>query len=140
MAVGGDVTSSGFAIAPGAPKRAIFMADRETNGLNELWSTRITGGTPVKLSGTIPAGSTGVNSLNVSPDGNWMSFVTAAPASGSQQLWRVANDGAAAAPVAVSGTLAGTGIMITSGALTHCALCSAPPATTQGKSRCSGRR
>lgn len=58
MAVGGDVTSSGFAIAPGAPKHAIFTADRETS-LNELWSTPIMGGTPVKLSGTIPAGSTG---------------------------------------------------------------------------------
>lgn len=52
----------------------------------------------------------GVNSLKVSPDGNWVAFATAAPASGSQQLWRVANDGTAAAPVAVSGTQAGTGI------------------------------
>lgn len=106
MAVGGDVTSGAFAIAPGAIKRAIFIADRETNSLTELWSTPATGGTPVKLSGTLPTGSFGVTSLKVSPDGNWVAFVTLAPVGGSQQLWLVANDGTAATPAAVSGPLA----------------------------------
>lgn len=109
--MGGDVFATlgvavGFAIAPGTVKRAIFAADRETNGLVELWSIPVTGGLPIKLSGTVTAGNTGVNSFKVSPDGNWVAFVTNSPVGGSQQLWLVANDGTAATPVAVSGPLA----------------------------------
>ena len=114
MAVGGNVSLGAYAIAPGTIKRAIFIADRETNALNELWSTPLTGGTPIKLSGTLPAGSDGVNSFKVSPDGNWVAFITAAPAFpavGTQQLWLVANDGTAAVPAAVSGPLSATGFI-----------------------------
>jgi Tol biopolymer transport system component len=108
MVTGGNVNVSQFAVAPGSVKRAIFLADRETNGLTELWSTPVTGGTTVKLSGTVTAGTTGVVSMRVSPDGNWVAFVTSTTASASQQLWLVANDGTAAAPVAVSGPLVAT--------------------------------
>ena len=112
MAAGGDVLTDRYAIAPGTTKRAIFVADRATDGLFELWSTPVSGGTPVKLSGTLPAGSIGVTSLKVSPDGNWVAFVTAASATLSQQLWLVANDGTAATPAAVSGPLAGISSII----------------------------
>ncbi len=111
MAAGGDVVSDRSAIAPGTTKRAIFIADRATDGLFELWSTPVTGGTPVKLSGTLPAGSSAVTSLKVSPDGNWVAFVTAAPVGGPQQLWLVANDGTAAVPAAVSGPLSATSVI-----------------------------
>lgn len=109
MVVGGNVYAIRLAIAPGTTKRAIFIADRETNGASELWSAPVTGGPLVRLSGFLPAGSSGVNSFKVSPDGNWVAYVTAAPASGSQQLFLAANDGVAATPVAVSGPLVGTG-------------------------------
>jgi Tol biopolymer transport system component len=108
MVTGGNVDVSQFAVAPGSVKRAIFVADRETNGLTELWSTPVTGGTTVKLSGTVTAGAAGVVSMKVSPDGNWVAFVTTKTASASQQLWLVANDGTAAAPAAVSGPLIST--------------------------------
>jgi hypothetical protein len=109
MVLGGDVIPNDITISTGTNPRAVFMSDRETNGLTELWSTRLSGFTPFKLSGATTVGTSGVLSFKVSPDGNWVAFVTGQGAGLTQQLWLAVNDGSAATPTAVSGPLASSG-------------------------------
>ena len=77
MVVGGNVSSSasGFAIAPGAIKRAMFIADREVNNVLELWSTPVTGGTPLKLSGTPVSGGSASVSIDLTANGQRVVFL-----------------------------------------------------------------
>jgi dipeptidyl aminopeptidase/acylaminoacyl peptidase len=77
MVPGGNVSGNGFVVATPssnpAGTRAVFIADRETNGLRELWSTPIGGGTPVKLSASA-LGDLSVESFAVSKNGSHVVF------------------------------------------------------------------
>lgn len=77
MVPGGDVLVNRFVVATPtsnpAGTRTVFIADRETDGLTELWSTPIGGGTPVKLSASL-LGDLSVVSFAVSKNGSHVVF------------------------------------------------------------------
>jgi Tol biopolymer transport system component/N-acetylneuraminic acid mutarotase len=49
--------------------RVVFLSDRETDATDELYSVPVTGGTVVKLNGTLPSGSNVHDDFAISPDG-----------------------------------------------------------------------
>ncbi len=55
LVAGGDVFSEYYAISPDS-SRVVYRADQETDGVDELYSVPITGGTPVKLNADLVAG------------------------------------------------------------------------------------
>jgi Tol biopolymer transport system component len=66
---GGDVVSSGFYIN-GASGRVIYRADQDTDGVMELYSVPLAGGTPVKLNGPLVGGGNVGEGSCISPDGS----------------------------------------------------------------------
>ena len=112
MAPGGNVSSSFgvddiFIAVAGTPRRAVFLADRETNGVIELWSVPLTGGAPTKLSGTMVSGGS-VSTVKMSPDGNFVAFSSNRVSTGKRELWLSPVDGSAA-PVNLSNSALATG-------------------------------
>ncbi len=55
-----------FAISPDSA-RVVYLADQETDALNELWSVPLSGGTGTKLNRTLVAGGD-VQDFLISPD------------------------------------------------------------------------
>ena len=103
---GGNV--SDFAVSDPAG-RVVFIADRETNNVNELYSTAIGGGTITKLSGSMVTGGN-VTSFRLSPNGQAVLFVADRVTNAAFELWYVPIDGSAA-PVSLSGAIAATALI-----------------------------
>jgi Tol biopolymer transport system component len=72
MVNNGDVNGNDFAISPNS-QRVAFIADKDTDGVSELYSVPITGGFATKISGAIVALGDVANVL-ISPDSNWAVF------------------------------------------------------------------
>jgi hypothetical protein len=67
---GGNVSSSGLQFSPDG-SRVLYLADQETNNVNEIYSVASEGGTPVKLNTALPSGGNVSSSgLQFSPDGS----------------------------------------------------------------------
>lgn len=81
-----------FALSPGG-LRAVYIADQETPGIFELYSTPVNGSAaPVKISAGLPfgAGDQGVRLFQITPDGNWVVFLADANSgSGSDDVYSV---------------------------------------------------
>lgn len=89
LVAGGDVSE--FALAPGAA-RVAFIADVETDGIADLWSVPVEGGTATRHRPTFTAvGSTALPDLAVSPAGERAAF--RANFSGPAELWSARLDG-----------------------------------------------
>ncbi len=74
---GGDVDSANLRVSPDS-SRVIFLADKQTDGVNELFSVPITGGTPVKLNAPLVAGgevTVAGNGAVFTPDGNRVMYL-----------------------------------------------------------------
>ena len=100
MVSGGDV---GLIAINSTSTRVVFIADRETDATNELYSAPIGGGAVTKLSGTMVAGGD-VTVFKISPNGQWVAFVADRVIDNKVELWLAPIDGSAA-PASLSGTL-----------------------------------
>jgi Tol biopolymer transport system component len=88
MIANGDVRSSegSFQFSPDS-QTVVFIADRLTDGANELYSAPSTGLTsPVRLHGPLPAGRS-VESFQISPDSKKVVFIAPLLAAGVNELW-----------------------------------------------------
>jgi len=104
LVAGGDVLE--FALAPGAARVAL-IADVETDGIADLWSVPVEGGTATRHRPTFTVlGSTAYEqNLQVSPDGSRAAFLANFSAGGPPELWSARLDGVGGV-VELSGTLA----------------------------------
>ena len=104
--VSGGLLYSGFKITtPTNPAnaRAVFMAERVSVGVRELWSTPIAGGDPINLSGALVSGGD-VRSFQLSKDGLHALFLADKEIDETVELYSVPVDGSTL-PVKRSGTL-----------------------------------
>ena len=65
LVAGGDVTE--FKISPNSA-RVVYRADRETNGIFELYSVAIGGGATSEVSGELPSSADVQNDFVIAPD------------------------------------------------------------------------
>jgi putative Ig domain-containing protein/WD40 repeat protein len=68
---------------------ALFLSDRNTAGVNEIFVTEIgaaTAAAPIRLSATIPLGG-GVSSYSWSPDGSKVLYLASQSSGGATELW-----------------------------------------------------
>ncbi len=85
MVSGGDIT---FVVVSPDGSRVVFTADRETDGVSELYSVSPFGGTPFKLSPAVPIGS--VTQFHVDPSSSHVVYVV-----GTHSVYSVPIDGGA---------------------------------------------
>jgi Tol biopolymer transport system component len=75
--------------------RAVYIADQDTLGVDELFAAPIDGRTPpVKLSGPLVAGGD-VTNFSLTPDGRWVVFEADAEIDQSAELYLAPTDGSA---------------------------------------------
>ncbi len=72
MIAGGDIYGSRFAINS-SNDRIVYLADQDTDGTVEAYSSPIGGGVPIKIS-TARTSGIGVRQMEVSPDGNYVAY------------------------------------------------------------------
>jgi hypothetical protein len=94
MVNNGDVIDDQFAISPNS-QRVIFVADKDTDEVDELYSVPINGGLATKVSGPIVAFGDVANVL-VSPDSKWAVFNGDIAVLGTFEVFSVALDGGGA--------------------------------------------
>jgi Tol biopolymer transport system component len=91
--------------------RAVFVADRVTDGVDELWSVPLTGGVPTNLTGPLVQNGD-LQYFEVSKDGNWVAFAANKDVVNAFELYVVPTAGGI--PVKLSGaTVAGGNVMAT---------------------------
>jgi hypothetical protein len=91
---------------------AIFIADKNLDGVNELYASFDDGTDIIKLSNTLVAGGDVVSFL-VSPDGFFVAYVADQDTDGVFELYAVVVDKTIAdTAVKVSGAMAGSGILV----------------------------
>ncbi len=99
MVSGGDAVNMAI---NSTSTHVVFRADRETDGVVELYSVPIGGGVIQKLSGTMVTGGN-VQSFNISPDGLTVAFVADRVTNEQHELWMAPINGSVPTPVALSG-------------------------------------
>jgi Tol biopolymer transport system component len=115
MVAGGNVAlgAGGRAITPDG-SRVIYVADQNTDEVQELFSAPITGGTPVKLNGPMATGGdVQPNSLSLSPNGSRVLYVADQETDGLGELFMAPVAGGT--PVRVNGPMAAGGGANTAG-------------------------
>ncbi len=83
----------------------VYIQDAETNEAFEIWSVRLPSGSPVRLTGTLPANSW-IPYFIISPDSTRVVFLSEQEALGVFELYSVPIGGPAAASVKLNGTFA----------------------------------
>jgi len=91
MVAGGNVDGDDFQITLDS-KRVVFTADKDTEGVTELYSVPIAGGMATKISGELVAGGD-VNNLTISADSKWVAFIGDKSTNNVSELYAVALDG-----------------------------------------------
>jgi len=86
LVANGDVTTP-YSITPDGQK-VLFVADKDTDGVEELYGVPITGGTPTKLNPSFPSGAR-VDALTISPNSRWVVYRADALANGQNHLYSV---------------------------------------------------
>lgn len=71
---GGDVLSNKFYISSDN-QYVVYVADQDTNFVDEVYSTPIAGGTSVKLNAALPSNNDDVDRVFLSHDGTWVVYV-----------------------------------------------------------------
>lgn len=94
MVPDGNVTSGDFAISPDS-RRVVFIADKDNNGQEELFSVPLPGGTATKISGELN-GNGDVDRFQISADSKWAAFVATKDTPSTFELYSVALDGGGA--------------------------------------------
>jgi Tol biopolymer transport system component len=94
MVANGDVNSNEFAISANS-QRVVFIADKYTNGQNELFSVPIAGGVATRISGEIN-GSGDIDRFVLSADSKWVAFVGEKDTPNVFEVFSVALDGGGA--------------------------------------------
>ena len=77
----------GFAVSADG-QFAVYTHDAEIDQAQELWSVRVAGGTPVRLSNPLPGG-VGVNFFRISADSQRVVFTVAQETAGQTELYSV---------------------------------------------------
>jgi len=94
MVLSGNVSNNNFAISPDS-KRVVFIADKDSNGQEELFSVPLPGGSATKISGEFN-GSGDVDRFQISADSKWVAFNATKDTPGAYELYSVALDGGGA--------------------------------------------
>jgi Tol biopolymer transport system component len=104
LVTGGDVALDGFAWSPDGTRLA-FVADKQTDGTNELFVVPADGVTePIEVSGTLVAGGQ-VQGFAWAPDGTRLAMLASKDTVGLNEIFVGTADGASE-PTKVSGVLA----------------------------------
>jgi Tol biopolymer transport system component len=101
----GDVSAS--EISPNG-RYAVYLADQETDGVNELYSVLLGGGSPVRLNPILPSGRN-VTSFQISPDSSRVVYRGDQQTNNVVELYSVPLRGPAAAGIKLNGALAFNG-------------------------------
>ncbi|MGD2158308.1 MAG: hypothetical protein PVG32_15630 [Anaerolineales bacterium] len=104
----GDLGGSGdveddFAISPDS-SRVVYRADQDTNGVRELYSAPISGGSFAKLSGSMPSDGDVAN-FRFSPDSQYVLYTADQETDGLRELYSVSLTGGT--PVKLNGSVDG---------------------------------
>jgi dipeptidyl aminopeptidase/acylaminoacyl peptidase len=94
MVANGDVSNNNFAISANS-QRVVFIADKYTNGQEELFSVALIGGVATQISGEMNDGGD-VDRFQISADSNWVAFNGTKHTPGAFELFSVALDGGGA--------------------------------------------
>ncbi len=77
--------------------RVVYLADQETDTVNELFSVPIGGGPTVKLNGLLPTGGTVMGSYLISPNSKRVVYLATQETNDVVELWSAPLDGSAPA-------------------------------------------
>ena len=97
----------GFAVSADG-QFAVYTHDAEIDQAQELWSVRVAGGTPVRLSNPLPGG-VGVNFFRISADSQRVVFTVAQETAGQTELYSVPIAGPEGAWIKLNGELPADG-------------------------------
>ena len=90
---GGDVDDNGLQFSPDG-SRVLYLADQETNGVDELYSVPSEGGTPIKLNAElVVGGNVDDDGLQFSPDGSRVLYLADQETNGIDELYSVPSEG-----------------------------------------------
>ena len=89
---GGDVVNNNWSWSPDGSKLA-YLADQDTDNLREVYVVNADGTGNIKVSGTLPAGSSGVGAPLWSPDSSQLAYVADQGIAGVYELYVVNADG-----------------------------------------------
>jgi dipeptidyl aminopeptidase/acylaminoacyl peptidase len=103
----GDVGN--FQISPDG-RYAVYVADQDTDGVFELYSVFLGGGSPVRLNPLLPFGRN-VTSFQISPDSSRVVYLADQEKATVVELYSVAIGGPAAAGIKLNGALAAGGLV-----------------------------
>ncbi len=103
IVAGGDVFN--FLISPDSA-RVVFLADKDTNDVIELYTTPIASNAPIKISGPLVLGGS-AGSFQISPDSARVVFRADKDTDGVDELYSTPI--ASSAPIKISGTLVAGG-------------------------------
>lgn len=92
---GGDVLSNKFYISSDS-QYVVYVADQDTNFIDEVYSTPIAGGTSVKLNEDLPTNSDDVDRVFLSPNGQWVVYVAGNIANQDYEIFSVPISGGTA--------------------------------------------
>ena len=101
----GDVTA--FQISPDG-RYAVYLADQDTDGVNELYSVLLGGGSPIRLNPLLPFGRN-VISFQISPDSSRVVYRADQETDTVFELYSVPLGGPAAAGIKLNGALVAGG-------------------------------
>jgi Tol biopolymer transport system component len=104
----GDVTT--FEISPDG-RYAVYRADQDTDGANELYSVLLGGGSPIRLNPLLPFGRN-VISFQISPDSSRVVYIADQETTTVFELYSVPLRGPAAAGIKLNGALVALGNVI----------------------------
>lgn len=85
---GGDVLWNKFYISSDS-QYVVYVADQDTNFVEEVYSTPIGGGTSVKLNEVLPTNNDDVDRVFLSPDGQWVVYVAGNFANQNYEIFSV---------------------------------------------------
>jgi hypothetical protein len=87
---------------------AVYLADQETDGVYDLYSVLVSGGSPVRLNPLPPPGRT-ITSFQISPDSTRVVYLAYQSPANVYELYSVPIGGPAAAGIKLNGTLVALG-------------------------------
>ena len=96
-----------FQISPDG-RYAVYLADQDTDGVLELYSVLLGGGSPVRLNPPLPFGRN-VTSFRISPDSSRVVYLTDQQTDNVIELYSVPLGGPAAAGIKLNGALVAGG-------------------------------